>query len=53
MKDKKKKQLELKGTEQAKHPVGLASTAEILSSVFSEIKSRILGTSVAGIPVNF
>ena len=32
---------------------GLTPTAEILTSTFNEIESRSLGTSVAGIPVNF
>ncbi len=50
---KKSKKLELQGTKQAKHPEELAAAAEILSSVFDEIESRSLGTSVAGIPVNF
>ena len=50
---KKIKKLELQGTKQATHPEDLASAANILTSVFSEIESRSLGTSVAGIPVNF
>ncbi len=50
---KKSKKLEHQGTEQATHSEDLASTADILTSVFSEIESRSLGTSVAGIPVNF
>ncbi|ABX09732.1 replicative DNA helicase [Prochlorococcus marinus] len=32
---------------------GLIPTSEILTSTFNEIESRSLGTSVAGIPVNF
>ena len=32
---------------------GLTPTSEILTSTFNEIESRSLGTSVAGIPVNF
>ena len=32
---------------------GLIPTAEILTTTFNEIESRSLGTSVAGIPVNF
>ncbi len=32
---------------------GLIPTAEILTSTFNEIESRSLGTSVAGLPVNF
>ncbi len=32
---------------------GLIPTAEILTSTFNEIESRSLGTSIAGIPVNF
>ncbi len=32
---------------------GLTPAAEILTSTFNEIESRSLGTSVAGIPVNF
>ncbi len=32
---------------------GLTPTAEILTSTFNEIESRSIGTSVAGIPVNF
>jgi len=50
---KKSKKLEHQGTQQTTNPEELASTAEILTSVFSEIESRSLGTSVAGIPVNF
>jgi replicative DNA helicase len=38
---------------QQKPSVGLTPTAEILTSTFNEIESRSLGTSVAGIPVNF
>jgi replicative DNA helicase len=38
---------------QEKPSVGLTPTAEILTSTFNEIESRSLGTSVAGIPVNF
>ncbi len=32
---------------------GLIPTSEILTSTFTEIESRSMGTSVAGIPVNF
>ena len=38
---------------QEKPSKGLTPTAEILTSTFNEIESRSLGTSVAGIPVNF
>ena len=38
---------------QEKPSTGLIPTAEILTSTFNEIESRSLGTSVAGIPVNF
>ncbi len=38
---------------QAKPSQGLIPTSEILTSTFNEIESRSLGTSVAGIPVNF
>ena len=38
---------------QEKPSKGLIPTAEILTSTFNEIESRSLGTSVAGIPVNF
>ncbi len=38
---------------QEKPSKGLKPTAEILTSTFNEIESRSLGTSVAGIPVNF
>lgn len=38
---------------QEKPTKGLTPTAEILTSTFNEIESRSLGTSVAGIPVNF
>ena len=38
---------------QEKPSQGLTPTAEILTSTFNEIESRSLGTSVAGIPVNF
>tara|TARA_B100000700_G_C15060860_1_gene865727 strand:+ start:171 stop:1583 length:1413 start_codon:yes stop_codon:yes gene_type:complete len=38
---------------QEKPSTGLTPTAEILTSTFNEIESRSLGTSVAGIPVNF
>ncbi len=49
----KKKGLDLQGAKEANHSKELTSTAKILTSVFSEIESRSLGTSVAGIPVNF
>ena len=52
-KKKKSKKLELQGTKQTPHPDELESTAEILTSVFNEIESRSLGTSVAGVTVNF
>ncbi len=38
---------------QSKPSAGLTPTAAILTSTFNEIESRSLGTSVAGIPVNF
>ncbi|BEV35330.1 replicative DNA helicase [Synechococcus sp. M16CYN] len=38
---------------QEKPSKGLTPTAEILTQTFEEIESRSLGTSVAGIPVNF
>ncbi len=38
---------------QEKPSKGLTPTAEILTTTFNEIESRSLGTSVAGIPVNF
>ncbi|KGG14549.1 MULTISPECIES: replicative DNA helicase [unclassified Prochlorococcus] len=38
---------------QEKPSKGLIPTSEILTSTFNEIESRSLGTSVAGIPVNF
>ena len=38
---------------QEKPSVGLTPTAEILTSTFNEIESRSVGTSVAGIAVNF
>tara|TARA_Y100001968_G_C19438550_1_gene761196 strand:+ start:1473 stop:2885 length:1413 start_codon:yes stop_codon:yes gene_type:complete len=38
---------------QEKPSKGLTPAAEILTSTFNEIESRSLGTSVAGIPVNF
>tara|TARA_B100001250_G_scaffold85039_1_gene70261 strand:- start:894 stop:2309 length:1416 start_codon:yes stop_codon:yes gene_type:complete len=38
---------------QEKPSKGLIPTAEILTTTFNEIESRSLGTSVAGIPVNF
>ena len=38
---------------QEKPSQGLIPTSEILTSTFNEIESRSLGTSVAGIPVNF
>ncbi len=38
---------------QEKPSKGLTPTSEILTSTFNEIESRSLGTSVAGIPVNF
>ncbi len=38
---------------QEKPSKGLTQAAEILTSTFNEIESRSLGTSVAGIPVNF
>ena len=38
---------------QEKPTKGLTQAAEILTSTFNEIESRSLGTSVAGIPVNF
>ena len=38
---------------QEKPSKGLKPTAEILTTTFNEIESRSLGTSVAGIPVNF
>tara|TARA_Y100001968_G_scaffold163436_1_gene149439 strand:- start:253 stop:1671 length:1419 start_codon:yes stop_codon:yes gene_type:complete len=38
---------------QEKPSKGLTPTAEILTSTFNEIESRSIGTSVAGIPVNF
>ena len=38
---------------QEKPTKGLTPTAEILTTTFNEIESRSLGTSVAGIPVNF
>ena len=52
-KKKKRKQLELKGTEQLKHSEELTAVASILTTTFNEIEGRSLGTSVAGIPVNF
>ncbi len=52
-KEKKNKKLENKGTEHATHPEELTSIAEILTSVFNEIESRSLGTSVAGVADNF
>ena len=55
MKERKEKrtQLELKGTEQLKHSEELTAVASVLTNTFNEIESRSLGTSVAGIPVNF
>ncbi len=50
---KKKKSLELKGTEQLKHSDELTALESILTTTFNEIEGRSLGTSVAGIPVNF
>tara|TARA_Y100001968_G_scaffold212345_1_gene195493 strand:+ start:66886 stop:68304 length:1419 start_codon:yes stop_codon:yes gene_type:complete len=38
---------------QEKPSKGLTPTSEILTSTFNEIESRSIGTSVAGIPVNF
>ena len=38
---------------QEKPSQGLIPTSEILTTTFNEIESRSLGTSVAGIPVNF
>ena len=38
---------------QEKPSKGLIPTSEILTTTFNEIESRSLGTSVAGIPVNF
>ena len=38
---------------QSKPSLGLTPTAEILTRTFEEIETRSLGTSVAGIPVNF
>ncbi len=38
---------------QEKPSKGLTPTSEILTTTFNEIESRSLGTSVAGIPVNF
>ena len=50
---KKRKKLELQSTEHLKHSEDLTAVASILTTTFNEIESRSLGTSVAGIPVNF
>ena len=52
-KKEKSKQLELKGPEQLKQSEELTPVESILTSTFNEIEGRSLGTSVAGIPVNF
>ncbi len=51
--DQKQEKREKEETEQPMNSEQIASTAEILTSVFDEIESRSNGTSVAGIPVNF
>ena len=52
-KKKKRKEAELKGTEQLKHSEELTAVASILTTTFNEIESCSLGTSIFGIPVNF
>ena len=55
MPKKKKKKDETKGKslKKLKFSEKLSPVADILTTTFDEIESRSLGTSVAGIPVNF
>ena len=52
-KKKKKDETNGKGLKKLKFSEELSPVAEILTTTFDEIESRSLGTSVAGIPVNF
>ena len=52
-KKKKKDETKGKGLKKLKFSEELSPVAEILTTTFDEIESRSLGTSVAGIPVNF
>jgi len=52
-KKKKKDETKGKGLKKLKFSEDLSPVAEILTTTFDEIESRSLGTSVAGIPVNF
>ena len=52
-KKKKKDETKGKGLKKLKFSEELSPVADILTTTFDEIESRSLGTSVAGIPVNF
>ena len=52
-KKKKKDETKTKGLKKLKFSEELSPLADILTTTFDEIESRSLGTSVAGIPVNF
>ena len=52
-KKKKKNQSKQKGEGKLKRSKDLLPVSEVLTTTFDEIESRSLGTSVAGIPVNF
>ena len=50
---KKKDQSKQNNQGKLKRSKDLSTVAEVLTNTFDEIESRSLGTSVAGIPVNF
>jgi len=50
---KKKNETKVKALKKLKCSENLSPVADILTTTFDEIESRSLGTSVAGIPVNF